>query len=259
MTHTVRNFYHRENPISAQGIEFSDEVVEGASAYYKFGFSEVVSTSEVTIWPDASLYVFPTTAVTMNVSSTSNTDQTGGGGAATVIIEGLDANYDEVIETVNTSGNAGVATSTSFLRINRAYVTNVGANATNDGHIFIGTGGITGGVPDVFYANVEAGEGQTLQAVYTVPRNHTAFITGFTAAHGKSANEATFRFKQRNNGFGFRMLDKFILLQDNLVQPYTPPRKIEQETDIMATAQANAGTVDATFNWNMVLWNNEHE
>ena len=258
MTHTVRNFYHRENPISAQGVEFTDEVVEGASVEYKFGYSGNIATSEVTIWPDTSLYVFPVTAVTMNVSSTSNTDQTGGGGATAVHIEGLDANYDEITEFVNTAGVAGVSTNQQFLRINRVHVTNAEANATNAGDIYVGTGAITSGVPDIFYANVEAGEAQTLQAVFTIPSNKTVFITGITASQGKSGNDAIFRFKQRNIGGVFRLLDKFVLQQNSLTIPHSPPVKIEEKTDLMATAIATGGTVDASFVWTMILWTDEH-
>ena len=86
---------------------------------------------------------YPTGAVTMFVSSTSANDANGGTGANSILIQGLDENYDEIEETVLLNGQTQVATQKSYLRLYRAFVTLCGTGGTSGGIIYVGSSGAT--------------------------------------------------------------------------------------------------------------------
>src|SRR5210317_1223973 len=93
------------------------------------GTNSVVTTEYRTPWELATDYTFPTAAGTASVvSSAADT--------STVLIQGLDANYNQISESVVLTGTTPVVTSASFLRINVAVVTS--GNPTGDVTITIG-------------------------------------------------------------------------------------------------------------------------
>ena len=76
--------------------------VPGVSQINIFGYANNVSnTSWNPLWEDG-VFDFPTNSQTMNVSSTSSSDN------GTVSISGLDANYNMISETVTLNGTANV-------------------------------------------------------------------------------------------------------------------------------------------------------
>lgn len=109
-------------------------------------------------------YVFLAAAETPTIESADTEDHlTDGTGAKTVVVEGLNSSHKAVAETVNMNGTTQVTLSTSFLRINRAYVKSAGAGSTNAGVIDIKDAASN------ILAKIPAGFGETLQCIYTVP------------------------------------------------------------------------------------------
>src|SRR6056300_1561665 len=103
----------------------------GYSGVHKYGgvFGTALSTFS-TVWTAAdtsgtALYPWAHSAGTLSVVSTSGSD-TGG-----VTIQGLDANSDFVEESFTLTGTSTVTGSTSFTRVNRAFMN----DATNVGKI----------------------------------------------------------------------------------------------------------------------------
>lgn len=146
---------------------------------YKFGHNPTAITGDA-IWSAGGAYTgFLTTASTMEVISTSTADDDGGTGMQTAKIEGLDENWDYVEETVTLNGtSASTATTATFIRVTRV----VGVTA--------GSGGVNAGVvtcrvlsAGATVATIEVGLGRSLMAIYTVPRNCTAVLSG---AHARS-------------------------------------------------------------------------
>ena len=140
-----------------------------------FGFNAVVGTSPETIWTAGGTYAFPSTATVLTVVS-SSTDDDGspvGTGARTVTIEGLDANYAAISETVTMNGTTDVTTVKTFLRVNHAYVATCGSTGSNVGAITIANSTPT------TLAEIVATAGIAQQCVYTVPAGKTAFITRY--------------------------------------------------------------------------------
>ena len=139
----------------------------------KFGRLPDIDSAEggQDVWDGEDAYVWPAAAATMKVSSSDAKDTSAGVGVKSVRIFGLDANYKIVEEDITMNGQTGVTISTDLLRIYRMYaLAPVGSEGDNAGDIWAGTGTITTGVPAVKYAGILASHGQTLMAIYTIPK-----------------------------------------------------------------------------------------
>ena len=217
---------------------FELQVSRGQIAYhktlFKFGFNPDVDDSLETIWAEGGLYSYLSAATVLKVSSSSANDTSAGTGARTVELFGLDADYDEINETVILSGQTAVNTTQSFLRVNRMIVRSAGTGGTNAGVIYAGTGTVTSGVPANKYATVAAGDGQSLMALWTVPRGYTAYVTqtDITGATTQNNKYATVSFLARPFGEVFQVKDKFAKSESGHNQVYTFPLKFEEKTDL---------------------------
>ena len=102
-------------------------------------------------------------------------------------IQGLDGNYNIVVQTITITGQTEKALDTPLLRVFR--VKNMGVT-NNAGHIYVyeNTDGDTTGVPDTaadIRAIIHAGDNQTHMAVYTIPNGKTGYMTNFyLSTHG---------------------------------------------------------------------------
>ena len=143
----------------------------------KFGLNANATTGAA-VWDGNSDYTFPSSAVSLEVVSTSADDTAtsgGGTGARTILVSGLDANYKQQTEMVSLNGTGAVAMQNQFLRVNRAYVLTAGTSAGQAGDILIrGTGGGTTYAKITYTFALQSGNqttqfNQTNQAVYTVP------------------------------------------------------------------------------------------
>ena len=160
---------------------FELQVARGQISYhktiFKFGFNSDIDNSLETVWAQGGLYSHPSSASTMTVSSSSTADTSAGTGARTVEIFGLDADYNEVSETITLNGQTAVTTTNTYLRMNRAIVRSAGSGEQNAGVIYVGTGTVTAGVPANKYATIAVGDNQTLMCVWTVPAGYSAYLT----------------------------------------------------------------------------------
>lgn len=133
--------------------------VQDVKALNIFGFNRTVETSWETVWNDGGIYSYPTSAVQMDVDSTSAAD------TMQLSIAGLDANYHKISETVTLNGTTAVTTTQSFLRINSAII----LSGENAGDIEISEGGTK-------YGWIEAGLGTTQALNHTIPAGHALYI-----------------------------------------------------------------------------------
>jgi hypothetical protein len=168
----VKNQRIVNNP--AQDRNFG--LINYQEAKRKFGTNEVVGTSFETIAPTLlSTYVFPQTAETLQIRAGGNVnDDVAGTGARTLTIEGLNENWLEVIEDLTLAGaSASLTTSNLFYRVNKVSIKEVGTYGSDN----LGDIVIENSTSNQALAVVEAGIGNTRQAVYTVPAGKTAWIT----------------------------------------------------------------------------------
>ena len=242
----TRKLYEHTDLAIARGF------TEGHKALYKFGYNPDVNGEEETVWAQGGNMTYPTSAVTMFVSSTSVNDTNGGTGANSILIQGLDENYDEIEETVLLNGQTQVATQNSYLRVYRAFVTLAGTGGTAGGIIYIGSSGATGGVPNTtVYANLSFGN-QTQIAAYTVPAGYTLYLDdiNFTAALSQASKLVTCVFVSRDFGSNvFRSRFINVLQSNQLITKFEYPQPFYEKTDLECRVSSNTtnNAVAASF------------
>jgi hypothetical protein len=72
-------------------LQVSRGQIPGHDFVHKFGYNPTIGVTDETIWSQGGVYVYPTTASTMYISSSSTADTAAGTGARTVTVSGLDA------------------------------------------------------------------------------------------------------------------------------------------------------------------------
>jgi len=220
-------------------LQVSRGLVAGHKRIFKFGYNEEIQDVEETIWDVGGLYAYPSSAVTMTATSSSGaTDEN-----VQVTMQGVDASYNELSETVTLNASGTATTTGSFLRVNRAFVASGTASA---GNITIANGGTT-------YAYISTLHQQTLMAIWTVPAGYTGYLfqvdtTAFTVQNNKVA---TIRMITRELNGVFRTQQKFDLFQASYHQDIVCPQPILEKTDIEFRAIADSSNADlrvsATF------------
>lgn len=232
----------------------------GYRTLYKFGYNPDVNGDEETVWEQGGDYPWLDSAVTMFVSSTSVNDTSGGSGANTILIQGLDENYVEIEETVTLNGQTQVTTQLSYLRVYRAFVTLAGSSGTSGGIIYIGSSGATGGVPNgTVYANLSIGN-QTQIAAYTVPAGHTLYLDeiNITAALNIANKRVNASFHTRDFGSNvFRTRFINVLQSSQLKQLFKYPQEFAEKTDVEIRVSTNTTNNPIAASFQGVLIKNE--
>jgi len=223
------------------GLALQQGLVSNFSGLHKFGLNTAVGTSFETIWDGNNTYTYPSSAGTATVTSSDTSSDNGG----TVLVEGLDSNYDLASETLTIGGSAG---STSFIRVFRATMITANTGTAN-------VGNITVTVSSTSVAIITATYGQTLMCVYTVPRNYQAFLMQIDVGSSKNLeNEIRFITKQVSDGNVFQT-KAFITTRGGFIEKnYVVPVKIEEKTDIELIAKASA-TSSVSGGFELVLKN----
>lgn len=170
--------------------------VEGSSFRNVFGFSDGIGTSYVTPWELASTtqYVFPPTALTMSLVSDSASDT-----AVSILISGLDADYNQISEIVALNGTTPVTTVRQYKRINDLVTTS--GNAV--GNVSATNGGVT-------YARIRAGVGRNQACLFTVPAGHTFYLCRIDAFSATASGSKYISYINKNtlfNGTSYRVAE----------------------------------------------------
>jgi hypothetical protein len=177
-------------------LNVSRGVIDGHSGVRKFGRNEAVSTVDEDIWSAGGIYPFPTAAEAVRVRAGGDAaDSARGNGARAVMIEGLDQNWTEASEAVKLTGSkAGAPTQTRFIRVFRAYVTDVGTYGGNN----IGNIDIESTTSLKTLCRIAAGVGQSQMAIYTIPAGKTGYLKRLHLVTERSTN-GNFRMWRRAN------------------------------------------------------------
>ena len=233
---------------------------QGYRTLYKFGYNPDVDTQEETVWGNAGDYIWLDSAVTMFISSTSANDSGTGIGARTILIQGLDEDYNEIEETITLNGQTQVATQLSYLRVYRSFVTLAGSNEGTSGVIYIGSSGATGGVPNSsVYASISVGN-QTQIAAYTVPAGYTLYIDeiNFTAAVSQAQKLVHCKFNSRDyesNVFRTRFVQ--VIQSNQLIQSFKYPQEFTEKTDLECRVSTDTTNTAIGASFQGVLIKNE--
>jgi hypothetical protein len=225
--------------------------IQGHRNVTVFGFNDDVDTTQVTVWPLPSLITFPAAALQMTVSSTNANDAAAGTGAHTIVVQGVDANYNEVTETVTLNGQTAVTMSASLLRVNYAYVGTVGSGNSAAGDIYIGTGTVTAGVPATTYDIIKFDYNNTTTGSYTVPAGYTAYVSQGLFSAGQSVGSSPVQGRLLTRGMDNVRRTAAITTINNGVADYVfeYPLAVSEKTTLEATAvgTANNNSVSSMF------------
>lgn len=233
------------------GYAVAEGDMPGNTALFKFGTrSSVAAGVQSTIWEGpTALLSYLTSAQQLKLSSGSANDTALGTGARTLTLIGLDANLDEIEETVNMTGLIVVTTTKSYLRIFRAFVTTCGTSLTNEGTITV-----TNNAGTVTHLVVTATESQTLMTLWTVPRAKQLFITQLsTSTNSDKGARVSLYTRQLDGGtlYPWRIRFRAYTFSGAEIFPFNIPFVLPEKTDIQVrvTTPASAGTTSfgATF------------
>jgi hypothetical protein len=158
---------------------------------HKFGAVDGIGNNTTgTVW-DIPNQLYPWTA--LDTPAVVNVERNNvGDNGITVTVEGLDGDYLEVSEDIVISGADQVGTQL-FKRVNRAFISGA---TTNAGDIDIEAGAAGG----TTVARIQAGLGQTLMSVFTVPAGKTAYFHRITATAQDGKDATGWMYVREVNG-----------------------------------------------------------
>jgi len=199
-------------PLTDNQLLIAMGAYEGISLVNKFGLNAVVGTANEDLWIPSGSQVAMAAASTLEVGST-DADDDGAPvdtGARTIRIEGFDASYDALDETVIMNGTTPVVTVGVFLGINDAFVLTAGASLGNEGIISIADDSTawTAGAPDTaaaIQAKMAVAAGRAEQAIYTVLNGFTAYLTN-VYVNTTTAQQITWQLVANDNATGIETI-----------------------------------------------------
>lgn len=207
--------------------------ITGHSTVNIYGFQVSVTTTNIPVWEVAGAYVYPASATTMNLVSTVNTGSDLSG--TTILIQGLDANYAPISETLALTGTTVAVTTKSYLRIN-GMIVSAGAPT--------GTITLKNLANSVTYAQINPSIGRSQMAVYTVPAGHTFYLSrvdAYTSANGSSADWIQYRNVSTTSS-GITSLTQQAPFTNTYHAQRVMPRPFTEKTDIQLQAKTSANT-----------------
>lgn len=221
--------------------------VPGHLSLNKFGHNSDVGTTWETIWSGSALYPYMTVADQLEIVSDDADDASAGNGARTLQIFGLDANWNEINETITMTGVTQVVTTASFRRVFRAKVITAGSTGINEGTILIRDQDT-----NTTRAQVDPLIGQTLMAVWTVPAGHTFYGTSWYAgsAVAKVIDIGIF-IRDASLANASWQNKKYVSFSDGVFTLIEEvPVKVPEKTDIEIRAMVSSagGDISAGFN-----------
>ena len=158
-------------------IRVARGLIPGHRVLHKFGHGSVGTTpAPVT---SSGFWRTPTVAAALEFISDNINDTAGGSGATKIVIQGINEDWNETSEEIETDGTTAVQLTTNLIRLHRWYVSESGtyADETNVSHAGTLTIRVSGG-GDVW--DLIPGDspfpGQSEIGVITVPTGYTAYI-----------------------------------------------------------------------------------
>lgn len=227
--------------LEEEKVKISRGQVKGVIPVHKFGAVPSMSTNTTgTLW-DKNNTVYPWSvwdsgANTVTVGSSSASDV-----GKSVIVVGLDENYDTAEEEIQLTGQTGNISTITFIRVHRAFMGNGDSNT--------GTISIKYDTTDV--AIITPGFSQTLMAIFTVPRNFTGYLYQGTASAQAGADATGNMFIRYGGTTAFRVGHSFEVAGAGGQYTYNfsfPPQLPEKsDIDVRIITRSNNGRYTAAF------------
>lgn len=232
-----------------------------AASIYQVGANADVGTSYEDLVDAGGDYPWLTSAITLQVSSSSTADTVAGTGCQTVTISGLaPTTYLEQTDVITTNGQTARVGSKQFIRVNGAYCSQAGTGNVNAGDIYVsdtGTALSSGAVTDAtkIRAKILTGNGAALMSVYTVPEPYSAAILrGISIGSEDDTKAMTFQLVRRDFGTNsWRVIWEHVVngasYETELFVPVTFPAK----TDLRLRVKNSAGSDKAAGDFSLLF------
>jgi len=207
-------------------LQVSRGQIYGHNTISIFGYQSAVGNTKIPVWENATTYTYITSASTLTLASSSASDDT----SAKILISGLDANYNQISETLAMNGVTGVTTVNSYFRVNSLLMVSPGTGQTTN----VGT--ITLKQSSNIVAQINPGISKTQSTIFTVPAGYSFYLDLAevnTSNSYTSANIVTYSVQAINNNTGVKLQ----VLQQPFVSIYTANRSSDpfiytEKTDI---------------------------
>lgn len=210
--------------------------VTGHSRISQPGHNPTIGAAWELVYAKSQAYTWLNAADTLHVLSDQAADTVLGTGARTIYIWGLDANWQEISETINMNGATPVATTLEYLRVLGAYVVTAGTGIQNAGNI-----SIMDSTETWTLAYIEAIKNRALAALYAVPAGYDLFIdTWYYAESVSSATE--FGFYWREYGQLFQFSRCLTVRNKGMVFKLSPPKRVRARSDFAIVCYNTGGT-----------------
>lgn len=203
------------------------------------------------VWSGGGLYPWMTGSTALEIVSSSAADAAAGTGARTVLVNGLDADYEPVAQTVTLNGTTAAPLATNVFRINSAVIMTSGSGQVNAGTLTIRDAG--GGTTR---AIIPLGYGITKQAQYTVRAGHTLqIISSFFNVQRQGAEPgATLSTWARGSNGTYRMALEFTVSGNPYRHDGIPGIVVPEKSDFGFRCNAvKSNNTDITAAWLGVL------
>jgi len=213
-------------------LQVARNQIMGHSTQNIYGFQTAVGASTIPVWELATAYTYPVAATTMHLVSTVNT---GADLTATILIQGLDANYAPISETIALNGTTVVTTTKSYLRINAMSVAS---------GVPTGTISLKDLTDTTTYAQITANFGRSQAAIFTVPAGYTFYLSrvdAYTSANGNGTDFITYRNQQISSTGVISYTQQAPFTQQYHAQRVMP-RPFTEKTDIQLQAKSSSAT-----------------
>jgi len=250
-------------------LAVSQGLIEGHMLLSKFAHCAVLGPDWSTIRTDTDpgepaatpLYIYPSTAETVTVSSDDVRDTNGGAGAQGVSVYGCGGEYNLQRQlSIPLSGQTPVALTAQYLRFYRGKIVNptpvLNDQRQNLGNVYIGSGTVTDGVPANIYAHIGTEEGlgynQTLMSQSFIPAGYTGFMVRAQAVvpQGK---QVELTFAMREFGQVFNTTGHVLLFEQNYPREYPMYPPISEKTDIEIRGISSASGTEVSVEYDILL------
>ena len=233
--------FHTDHPTPNVYLDVARDAISNSKIVHKFGanFDIDQGTDPESVWTGGGVYPWASlsSAQTIYCLSTSASDTT------TLTVEGLDANYDEISETVTLTGLTAVTTTNQFLRVFRMTY-----DATNVGDIEARVTSASGTI----VAQIDAGYAQTLMSVYTIPAGHTGYLVALDATIDGTKTCQMLMY-HRLTGKPFRIAH-IAETEGHYRYDFTAPLTVPEKTDIdIRIDNVSGNDARVTANFDIVL------
>lgn len=194
------------------------------------GYNAAIPNTWTPVWEYPIPYVYFSTAQQVRVWSDSNSDTN-----MSVTINGLDASYNQITETiVLTNGQTGVMSTLSYLRVNNMNLTRTPMNV---GNISVGSSD-----KSITLATIMPDSGRSQMSIYTVPAGYTFYLTQTNVYTSQTGSQTGLYRSYTKTSGGVINTILIFPFTDTYISRKVAPRPYAEKTDIQWQVQSSQGT-----------------